>query len=214
MRILVVAATTYEIEPFINFIEKQNTITSVEYLVTGIGIMYTSYALLKKILKTPYDLVINVGIAGSYTETLALGDVVRVNKDCFGDLGVLTKDDSLMNVFDLEWIKPKNPLYENGNLIETSMLNTDLVSVKGITVNTANGSKRSIQTIKNKYPEASVESMEGAAVFYTCIKENISCLQIRAISNYVEPRNKKNWKTSLAITNLNNWLIYFIKQRA
>ena len=55
--------------------------------------------------------------------------------------------------------------------------------------------------------------MEGAAVFYACKMNNVPCLQVRAISNYVEPRNKENWQINLAINNLNNWIINFIENK-
>jgi futalosine hydrolase len=51
--------------------------------------------------------------------------------------------------------------------------------------------------------------MEGAAVFYVAQQEKIPALQIRAISNLVEKRNKDNWDIPLAIKNLNEWLILF-----
>ena len=45
--------------------------------------------------------------------------------------------------------------------------------------------------------------MEGAACFMVCEKFNIPCMQIRAISNKVEKRNKAHWDLPLAIKNLN-----------
>ena len=45
--------------------------------------------------------------------------------------------------------------------------------------------------------------MEGAACFMVCEKFEIPCIQIRAISNKVEKRNKENWNLDLAISNLN-----------
>jgi len=47
-----------------------------------------------------------------------------------------------------------------------------------------------------------VESMEGAAFFYACLLEGITCSQIRTISNKVEKRNKDNWNIPLAVKNL------------
>ena len=46
--------------------------------------------------------------------------------------------------------------------------------------------------------------MEGAAFFQVCNTFNVPCIQIRAISNKVEHRNKDNWNLPLAIKNLNN----------
>jgi len=44
--------------------------------------------------------------------------------------------------------------------------------------------------------------MEGAAFFYACLLEGITCTQIRTISNKVEKRNKDNWDIPLAVKNL------------
>ncbi|WP_207924565.1 hypothetical protein [Pedobacter changchengzhani] len=43
-------------------------------------------------------------------------------------------------------------------------------------------------------------------------QKEIDCLQIRSISNYVEARNKDNWKVGLAIENLNSWAIDFVEK--
>jgi futalosine hydrolase len=53
--------------------------------------------------------------------------------------------------------------------------------------------------------------MEGAAFFYACEEANVAALQVRAISNYVEKRNKENWNMPLAVKNLNNWLTEDLK---
>jgi len=54
--------------------------------------------------------------------------------------------------------------------------------------------------------------MEGAAFFYVCQLQKIPHIQIRSISNYVEPRNRANWNISLAIKNLNEVLWKLIQQ--
>jgi futalosine hydrolase len=52
--------------------------------------------------------------------------------------------------------------------------------------------------------------MEGAAFFYACQQVNARCIQIRAVSNYVEKRNRDNWQIGLAIKNLNTFAIDLI----
>jgi futalosine hydrolase len=56
--------------------------------------------------------------------------------------------------------------------------------------------------------------MEGAGIFYVCKMEKTPCLQIRSISNYVEPRNTANWNIVLAVKRLNEKLILMLKQLA
>ena len=83
--------------------------------------------------------------------------------------------------------------------------------MKGITVNKVHGNAQSIEkTIQLHQPQT--ESMEGAAVFYACQQLNIPAMQIRSISNYVEPRNRESWQIGLAVKNLNDWLIEFINK--
>ena len=67
------------------------------------------------------------------------------------------------------------------------------------------GKKEAIEeVVKRLNPD--LESMEGAAFMMVCQKFNITFIQIRSISNYVEERDKEKWDLDLAIKNLNNQL--------
>ena len=59
--------------------------------------------------------------------------------------------------------------------------------------------------------EPVTESMEGAALHYVCLMENIPFVQIRSISNYIGERNKKKWNMMDSINNLNIELIKLLK---
>jgi len=54
------------------------------------------------------------------------------------------------------------------------------------------------------------ESMEGAALHYVCISENVPFVQIRSISNYIGERNKQKWDMMNSIVNVNEALIKII----
>jgi futalosine hydrolase len=54
--------------------------------------------------------------------------------------------------------------------------------------------------------------MEGAAVHYVGLMENVPFLQLRSISNLVGERDKKKWKLPLSIKNLNQTLIDLLKR--
>jgi futalosine hydrolase len=45
--------------------------------------------------------------------------------------------------------------------------------------------------------------MEGLAFCYSCINDRTPFIQLRAISNRVEKRNKHAWNIPLALENLN-----------
>ena len=60
--LLVVAATEFEIEPFL----KENN--NADVLITGVGIPSTVFHLTKKLSEKKYDLVIQAGIAGTFNK--------------------------------------------------------------------------------------------------------------------------------------------------
>ena len=47
----------------------------------------TSIQSLKNLMQDKYDLVINMGVAGSFSQDYKLGDVVEVVEDNFSELG-------------------------------------------------------------------------------------------------------------------------------
>lgn len=205
MKLLVVAATQAEIAPTLahfgiasnNFIETEN----FDLLITGVGMVATAFSLGKQ-LSNQYNLVLNVGIAGSFDRDIALGEVVNITHDTFAELGAEDHE----NFITL----PQLGFGENtfSSSAETAV---NLKKVKGITVNKVHGNAQSIEkTIQLHQPQT--ESMEGAAVFYACQQLNIPAMQIRSISNYVEPRDRESWQIGLAVKNLNDWLIEFINK--
>ena len=54
--------------------------------------------------------------------------------------------------------------------------------------------------------------MEGAALHYVCLQENIAFLQLRSVSNDVGVRDKTKWDIRSAIDRLNEQLIRLLEQ--
>jgi futalosine hydrolase len=54
--------------------------------------------------------------------------------------------------------------------------------------------------------------MEGAAVFYVCQMEKIPFLQLRAISNRVEKRNRNAWNIPLPLENLRRVVLLLLNE--
>lgn len=203
MKTLVVAATKAELTflyqhfnlPDTDFVESKN----FDLLITGVGMVATAFAL-GRYLSSKYSLVVNLGIAGSFDRDIALGTLLNITEDTFAELGA-ENEDEFLTIVDLG--------FGENHYTSTTTENINLPTVSGITVNCVTGSEKSIKNLINRL-NPTTESMEGAAVFYACKQLNIKSLQIRSISNYVEPRNKDNWKIGLAIKNLNDWAIAFI----
>ncbi|MBD1428841.1 futalosine hydrolase [Sphingobacterium litopenaei] len=198
MKPLIVAATRFEILDNIPLLEERE----VPYLITGVGMTATAFALGKYLaLNLDISHVLNVGIAGSFDRKISLGSVVSIGSDTFYELGA-EDGETFISIDDL--------CFGKGTFTSQNNLILDLPIYDAITVNKVHGNESSISKVAERLPNVKIESMEGAAVFFACGEQNIHCAQIRAISNYVEKRNKSAWEIDLAINNLKNWLRNFI----
>src|SRR5690606_9484090 len=211
MKILIVAATYAEIAPFLNTL----SITGIpdepvifnshelSFVISGVGMVSMAYALGKAFAKQQYDLAVNVGIAGSFSKKIKIGQLVEIKEDIFSELGA--EDDE--EFITLEEMQLGDIFYSSSFSNECT---ADLQKVKGITVNKVHGNEESIDTVMEMFTPK-VESMEGAAFFYACEEAETPSLQVRTISNYVEKRNRNNWDIPLAVKNINIWLYGFLK---
>jgi futalosine hydrolase len=222
MKILIVAATWMEVkllvDEFTLLNEKSHLVkeyelhgTKVDILITGIGTTFTTFHLTTALSGSKYDFVLNVGIAGSLTREIRIGEVVNVISEEFADLGVEEKDEFL-TLFESGFMDSNEFPFEHGILKATN--NNGIMNfkkVRGITTNKSFGRSSSIAEIHQKF-SAHIESMEGAAVFYVCNWLGVSCYQVRAISNFVEPRDSSKWNIPLALENLKEAILVVLKK--
>jgi futalosine hydrolase len=217
MKILFASATRFELSPFLkNLKEDPDNSGSifhynwngidVDHITTGLGTTFTTYSLVKALQLCNYDLVINAGIAGSFSEQIPIGTVVNVKSEQIGDFGI-EKEDRITSVFEAGFADANEFPFTNGQLINPCSINTiTLRNVKGFTSNISHGTSESIARIRKEF-DPDIESMEGAAVFYVCLMEKVPFLEIRAISNYVEIRDTNKWDIPVAIRNLTDALL-------
>ena len=217
MKILITAATEQEFAPLKLKLNCYNNVAvvnrnSIRFSVTGVGINITSYRLTKLLLNEHFDLVLNIGIAGSFSDKIGIGETVVVESEVFADWGVHTHN-GFRTVFEENIIKNSLPFNANGELyckhIAPYFFLQNIEKVKAITVNAASGEAYQINALQNKF-NPDIESMEGAAFFYVCLMENIPFIEIRGISNKVEKRDKSQWNIPYAIKNLTNYTNAFL----
>ncbi len=220
MKILLVAATDKEIWPTLEFLEKNSEAKSfsefqfnnktIVPFITQVGAPLTAFALGRFHEMTSIQLLIHAGICGSYSDSIKIGDVIEVISERFIDIGAEDQDNNVFSNFELGLANENQLPFKEGILYKMNeKVQTNLRKCKGLTVSYASGSTTRIKKITKKY-DAQIESMEGAAVFYSARMWDVPFMSIRSISNKVEPRNKENWNIPLAIENLNKFLIdYF-----
>lgn len=207
MKIAICAATTFELPAFL--LHKND----IQTFTHGTGIAQTAFNLGKRFSQNKPDICIQVGLGGAYDRGLQLGEVVIVQEDRFADMGAENSDESLIHLSKLDFINPTLPFESEKLIVQNPFMDTlngVKTLVRSITVNTTSGSKKTISKWENMY-SPQIETMEGAAFLACCNHESIPCLQIRSISNYVEPRNKENWNIPLALKSLETELIYILE---
>jgi futalosine hydrolase len=217
MEIMLVAATPMEIAPALEWLQKNEfrtkAGTAVNAVITGIGSMQTTYRLMHAIQQQRPAAMIQAGIGGSFSLTCAPGSLTIVQEESLGDLGV-EEAGKFKDVFDMN-------LQQAGQFpfTDTALLNPytshwahlGLPFVKGVTINEITTSPQRISMLQQKY-SAIVESMEGAAFHYVGLQQQLPFLQLRAISNMVGERDKKNWMMKESIAVLNQQLIELLQE--
>ncbi len=225
MNILLVAATQFEIRPLLdayeweanaasNLFSSKNDSLRLDILITGVGQVATTYHLTKHLEHHSYDLIINAGICGSFKKEIELGTVVNIVSESFGDLGA-EYGDQFLDIFEMKLADENEFPFQNKKLLNHFPLQLhsvfNLPKATSVTLNKVLGKEDSIEKIIGRF-NADVANMEGAAFFYTALRTGTPFLELRSVSNFIEPRNKENWKVDLAVSNLNSVLMNLLDE--
>ncbi len=218
MHLAILSPTIFESAALLNHLEQHFTLEkgvykkqnlSISLSVCGVGLVNTAIHT-SRIAQNDSDLMILIGLAGTFNRAFEIGTVVNVTEEAYGDLGAEDQNGRLLSIHDLELIPADKPPFQNGKLINPSAHEFSfLPKASSISVNKVSGSKQSIELIEDAFA-VDIENMEGAAFFQVCLSQRKRFLQLRAISNYVEPRNKDNWKINEALVNLTDVLVNII----
>ncbi|MCL6523321.1 MAG: futalosine hydrolase [Thermoflavifilum sp.] len=222
MHLLVTAPTWFEIQPLTNWLKQVGQSKGnqnyrfqghdIVIKITGVGAVLTTFTLTRILHEMKPNLVIQAGVAGSYVRGFTPGRVVAVARDYLADWGAEDHDDFL-DVFQLGLVQPQAFPFQAGWLVnphvERLAINR-LSIVSAITVQTTSGSESTIAFRRTRF-HADIETMEGAAFHYVCLMLQLPFLQIRSISNFVEPRDKSRWHMQEAIQRLNETLQEWIQ---
>lgn len=208
MSILLCAATELEIRPTAEFLGNEDL--PVEVVVTGIGLAAAVYRITRAVLDKRPSMVIQAGVAGALDNDLVLGQTVAVRSEIIGDEGV-EENGRFRSLFELGLAGPDKQPYTGKRLVNDGPLlkQSGLPLVDGVTVNEISTNRERIEYYRSL--GASSESLEGAALHYVALMENIPFLQLRSFSNFIGERDKSKWMMAEAIANLNLHLQKLIK---
>ncbi|MFO7726969.1 MAG: futalosine hydrolase [Desulfonatronovibrio sp.] len=217
--ILFVAATVKEMQNFIrdelpsDIHGQQGRVQrykekNIAFLICGVGPLNAAINLERYLsVNKKINLVMNVGIAGSYDlQNLPLGSVCVASKEIWPEYGVRTSD------FRADPELLGFPLDKRGRtqVWNSLPLNTDMFTHRhglsldpkwpaavGVTLAGISSGTEQAAALK-KYFRADMENMEGFALAYCCYLRSVSFAEIRAISNLAGSRNKQEWDITSA----------------
>ena len=182
-------------------------------VVLGVGLLEfatnLSVLLSRFAAEGPFTHVVLVGICGAYPgRGLNVGNVVRVDSEVVGDLGVVESDGSFT-----PWHKvcatsangsvPQTSaqVYESSSLRGVPAWLSNLKPVAGLSVNCCTGTASMAKERVENF-NVDVESMEGTACFSICHAFGVPCYEIRAVSNFATTRDKSTWRIQDALESL------------
>jgi futalosine hydrolase len=122
MKALLVTATTFEVQPTIleagfdgDFSSRLGTpgdefsLSQFDCLVTGVGQLQCAAWLSKVLSQRRYDVVVQAGIAGSFTDRYPHRSVVLVEEEIVSDLGAETPK-GFLDIFEMGLVPPATVL--------------------------------------------------------------------------------------------------------
>jgi futalosine hydrolase len=213
MRVIITAATILELDGSAKKASQlfKKSKLKLSFHATGIGMLASGVKLTQLVTAHQPDLIIQMGIAGSYIKTEPLGKVMVVASESIADLGV-RENGIFKDLFESQLLKENeapfkkrkltNPAIRSFNVLKTNM-------VAAVTINEITTSPKRIKEIIAAHNPV-LESMEGAALHYVGGLTKTPFIQIRAISNYVGERNKAKWKLKESIEQLEAYVITYL----
>lgn len=205
--ILALAASQIEMQSF--RLQWPGMVPPCQILVTGVGPMETALRLTRFLCDTDQRVqriqaVVHFGIGGAYLQPAGypqpeLLDICLAEQEVIGDLGICLRDRmeyldrSLTG--DITFQLDPDLLDMGREILEKASVPYFcgvFVTVNAVTATRARGSM-----LQSRW-HGVCENMEGAAVARVCQEFAVPCLEVRAISNYVEDRQPENWRLSEA----------------
>ncbi len=217
MKILVTAAEEQELrraERAFDMVKKSKDVKAqVEFRLTGIGAVQACHCVTREVVAAaaagePYNLVVNLGIAGSYDlEAFPIGSAAVISREYFADLG-FGSEEGFSDLFQYGILEKDGFPYTKGALARQLLPYPHIEKVlekygagAGATVQCVTGTQARCNEIVDMY-NPQIESMEGAGVYYAALMEKVPFFELRTVSNAVGERDTSKWESKAALDTL------------
>ena len=217
MKILVTAAEEQELrraERAFDMVKKSKDVKAqVEFRLTGIGAVQACHCVTREVVAAaaagdPYNLVVNLGIAGSYDlKAFPIGSAAVISREHFADLG-FGSEEGFSDLFQYGILEKDDFPYTKGALARQLLPYPHIEKVlekygagAGVTVQCVTGTQARCNEIVAMY-DPQIESMEGAGVYYAALMEKVPFFELRTVSNAVGERDTSKWESKAALDTL------------
>jgi futalosine hydrolase len=217
MKILVTAAEEQELrraERAFDMVKKSKDVKAqVEFRLTGIGAVQACHCVTREVVAAaaagdPYNLVVNLGIAGSYDlKAFPIGSAAVISREHFADLG-FGSEEGFSDLFQYGILEKDDFPYTKGALARQLLPYPHIEKVlekygagAGATVQCVTGTQARCNEIVAMY-DPQIESMEGAGVYYAALMEKVPFFELRTVSNAVGERDTSKWESKAALDTL------------
>lgn len=167
-----------------------------DVLIHGVGMFQSQYQLMKALQRERYGLMVVAGIAGAYSTSIRLADTYMVCSNAFADCATENPDGTMAPVVGSRFLPGNTPPFTNGRIESRASqelgLMLGLKCARANTVSRISTRKESISEILRLHP-AELETMESAALAYTCAMEGVEYAEIRSVSNHTLPKSEQKW---------------------
>ncbi len=215
MKVVITSATQREAFLIKEVINSKSTFDNSKLNIlfheSGIGVLSSCFSISKLIYEQKPDLIIQVGIAGTFDKEVPLSTIVVVKEEVLADTGV-EENGNFKDLFDLNLQSENVFPFIKKRLINNELTRLNFLQLKevpAITINEISTRLERIEQLKVKYNPA-IESMEGASLHYCCLQTSTSFIQIRAVSNYIGERDKGKWELEESFRSLRNVILLYL----
>jgi futalosine hydrolase len=149
---------------------------------------------------TAYQGIVSVGIAGGFPGRIEPGGVVIADRSVYADLGAHAPD-GFLTIEELGFGSVVSAADEG----LTGFLRAALPGALGgsvLTVSAVTGTAERAAELRERWPDAIAETMEGAGVAAAARLCGVPYAELRAISNAVGPRDRGSWQIGTALAAL------------
>lgn len=200
-RILVMTAVSAEQQAIIKGL---NGDARFDVELAGVGPVSAAARTAVRLQQADYALVVSAGIGGAFPGKSQLGAIVLADNIIAADLGVQTGEEFL----SLEKLEFGRCVLEAQKQQTERLLRAleeqGMPIIRGpvLTVATATGTDAAQQELLKRVPAAAAEAMEGFGVAFAAFEQGIPVIEVRAVSNWVGPRDRSAWKMKEAFAAL------------